>query len=48
VITSQAIDKIMVGEDIQQQDLVISKLPRQDIEEYSRKRNHTCNSRAAR
>jgi hypothetical protein len=36
VITSQAIDKIMVGEDIQQQDLVISKLLRQDIEEYSK------------
>jgi hypothetical protein len=36
VITSQAIDKIMVGEDIQQQDLVISKLLRQDIEENSK------------
>jgi hypothetical protein len=36
VITSQAIDKIMVGEDIQQQDLVISKLLRQDIEECSK------------
>jgi hypothetical protein len=36
VITSQAIDKIMVGEDIQQQDLVISKLLRKDIEENSK------------
>jgi hypothetical protein len=36
VITSQAIDKIMVGEDIEQQDLVISELLRQNIEEYSK------------
>ncbi|HZA06684.1 MAG TPA: hypothetical protein VE619_03185 [Nitrososphaeraceae archaeon] len=36
MIISQAINKIMVGEDIQQQDLVISKLLRQDIEEHSK------------
>ena len=33
-LVTQAIDKIMTGEDIQQQDLVISKLLRQDIEKY--------------
>jgi len=34
LLVTQAIDKIMTGEDIQQQDLVISKLLRQDIEKY--------------
>ena len=34
LLVTQAIDKIMTGEDIQQQDLVISKLLRQDIPKY--------------
>jgi DNA polymerase elongation subunit (family B) len=34
LLVTQAIDKIMTGEDIQQQDLVISKLLRQDIVKY--------------
>jgi DNA polymerase elongation subunit (family B) len=34
LLVTQAIDKIMTGEDIRQQDLVISKLLRQDIEKY--------------
>jgi DNA polymerase elongation subunit (family B) len=33
-LVTKAIDKIMTGEEIQQQDLVISKLLRQDIEKY--------------
>jgi DNA polymerase elongation subunit (family B) len=33
-LVTRAIDKIMTGEEIQQQDLVISKLLRQDIEKY--------------
>jgi DNA polymerase elongation subunit (family B) len=33
-LVTQAIDKIMTGEDIQQQDLVISELLRQDINKY--------------
>ena len=33
-LVTQAIDKIMTGEDLLQQDLVISKLLRQDIEKY--------------
>jgi DNA polymerase elongation subunit (family B) len=34
LLVTKAIDKIMIGEEIQQQDLVISKLLRQDIEKY--------------
>ncbi|HEY6883746.1 MAG TPA: DNA polymerase domain-containing protein, partial [Nitrososphaeraceae archaeon] len=34
LLVTQTIDKIMTGEDIQQQDLVISKLLRQDIAKY--------------
>ncbi|HET7391449.1 MAG TPA: DNA polymerase domain-containing protein [Nitrososphaeraceae archaeon] len=34
LLVTQAIDKIMIGEGITQQDLVISKLLRQDIEKY--------------
>ena len=34
LLVTNAIDKIMTGEDIQQQDLVISKLLRQDISKY--------------
>jgi DNA polymerase-2 len=34
LLVTQAIDKIMTGEDIQQQDLVISKFLRQDISKY--------------
>jgi DNA polymerase elongation subunit (family B) len=34
LLVTKAIDKIMTGEGIQQQDLVISKLLRQDIEKY--------------
>jgi DNA polymerase elongation subunit (family B) len=33
-LVTKAIDKIRTGEEIQQQDLVISKLLRQDIEKY--------------
>jgi DNA polymerase elongation subunit (family B) len=33
-LVTKAIDKIMTGEDLHQQDLVISKLLRQDIERY--------------
>ena len=33
-LVTQAIDKIMTGEDLEKQDLVISKLLRQDIEKY--------------
>ena len=34
LLVTQGIDKIMTGEDIRQQDLVISKLLRQDMEKY--------------
>jgi DNA polymerase elongation subunit (family B) len=34
LLVTKAIDKIMTGEEIQQQDLVISKLLGQDIEKY--------------
>jgi DNA polymerase elongation subunit (family B) len=34
LMVTKAIDKIMTGEEIQQEDLVISKLLRQDIEKY--------------
>jgi DNA polymerase elongation subunit (family B) len=34
LLVTQAIDKIMTGEDLEQQDLVISKLLRQDIGKY--------------
>jgi DNA polymerase elongation subunit (family B) len=34
LLVTNAIDKIMTGEDIEQQDLVISKLLRQDINRY--------------
>jgi DNA polymerase elongation subunit (family B) len=34
LLVTQAIDKIMTGEDIQQQDLIISKLLRQEISKY--------------
>ena len=34
LLVTHAIDKIMTGEDIHQQDLVISKLLRQDINKY--------------
>src|SRR5205085_10585386 len=34
LLVTKAIDKIMTGEGIQQQDLVVSKLLRQDIEKY--------------
>ena len=34
LLVTKAIDKIMTGEEIQQQDLVISKLLGQDIENY--------------
>ena len=34
LLVTNAIDKIMTGEDLEQQDLVISKLLRQDIEKY--------------
>jgi DNA polymerase elongation subunit (family B) len=34
LLVTQGIDKIMTGEDIRQQDLVISKLLRQDIAKY--------------
>jgi DNA polymerase elongation subunit (family B) len=34
LLVTKAIDKIMTGEEIQQQDLIISKLLRQDIEKY--------------
>ena len=34
LLVTNTIDKIMTGEDICQQDLVISKLLRQDIEKY--------------
>jgi DNA polymerase elongation subunit (family B) len=33
-LVTKAIDKIMTGEEIEQQDLIISKLLRQDIEKY--------------
>jgi DNA polymerase elongation subunit (family B) len=33
-LVTKAIDKIMTGKEIEQQDLVISKLLRQDIEKY--------------
>ena len=34
LLVTKAIDKIMTGEEIQQQNLVISKLLGQDIEKY--------------
>jgi DNA polymerase elongation subunit (family B) len=34
LLITQAIDKIMTGEELDKQDLVISKLLRQDIEKY--------------
>jgi DNA polymerase elongation subunit (family B) len=34
LLVTRAIDKIMTGEEIEQQDLIISKLLRQDIEKY--------------
>jgi DNA polymerase elongation subunit (family B) len=34
LLVTKAIDKIMTGEEIQQEDLVISKLLRQEIEKY--------------
>ena len=34
LLVTTAIDKIMTGGEIQQEDLVISKLLRQDIEKY--------------
>ena len=34
LLVTKAIDKVMTGEEIQQQDLIISKLLRQDIEKY--------------
>ena len=34
LLVTKAIDKIMTGEEVQEQDLVISKLLRQDIEKY--------------
>ena len=34
LLITQAIDKIMTGEELDRQDLVISKLLRQDIEKY--------------
>jgi DNA polymerase elongation subunit (family B) len=34
LLVTQTIDKIMTGDDLQQQDLVISKLLRQDIAKY--------------
>ena len=34
LLVTKAIDKIMTGEDIHQEDLVISKLLGQDIEKY--------------
>jgi hypothetical protein len=34
LLVTKAIDRIMTAEDISQQDLVISKLRRQDIEKY--------------
>ena len=42
ILVTRAIDKIMIGEDINQENLVISKLLGQNIEKYKSLFPHVC------